>query len=89
MKKITEDWHKKVPKTTINDDLKKYKNDPFFLKKLAEANEMIANGEMPSFIYEMQAARAATYADALSSADSLMVAHEPQPEYGKKKEIEE
>ena len=76
----------KIYGITIDDSFEDYRNHKHFAKKLAKINQMIENGEMPSFVYENQAA---TYADALSSADSLMVAHEPQTEYGKKKEIEE
>ena len=76
----------RINNITIDDDFEDYRNDKFFVKKLADFNEFIERVGLPPEYYESQAA---TYADALSSADSLMVAHEPQPEYGKKKEIEE
>ena len=86
MEKIKKDWRKKVPITTINDDLKKYKNDPFFLKKLDEANKLIARIGLPPEFYERQAA---AYKDALSSAEPLATLNEPQAEYGVPKDIEE
>ena len=70
----------------IDESLKDYRNDKFFLKKLENFNKFIERVGLPPEYYESQAA---IYADALSSADSLMVAHEPQTEYGKKKEVEE
>ena len=86
MEKKKQDWRKKVPITTINDDLKKYKNDPFFLKKLDEANKLIARIGLPPEFYERQAA---AYKDALSSAEPLATLNEPQAEYGVPKDIEE
>ena len=85
MEKKKQDWRKKVPVTTINDDLKKYKNDIYFARKVAEVNQMIANGEMPDFVYERQAV---AYQDALSSSKSLATASEPQAEYGVPKDTE-
>ena len=85
MEKKKQDWRKKVPVTTINDDLKKYKNDIYFARKVAEVNQMIANGEMPDFVYERQAA---SYKDVLSSAEPLATANEPQAEYGVPKDTE-
>ena len=85
MEKKKQDWRKKVPVTTINDDLKKYKNDIYFARKVAEVNQMIANGEMPDFVYERQVV---TYKDTLSSAQPLATANEPQVEYGVPKDTE-
>ena len=76
----------RINKIVIDDNFKDYRNDKFFLKKLDEFNEFIERVGLPAEYYESQAA---TYADDFSSADSLMVAHEPQTEYGKKKEVEE
>ena len=76
----------RINNITIDDDFEDYRNDKFFIKKLDDFNKFIEKVGTPPEYHESQAA---TYADALSSADSLMVAHEPQPEYGKKKEIEE
>ena len=76
----------RINNITIDDNFEDYRNDKFFVKKLADFNEFIERVGLPPEYYESQAA---LYADALSSADSLMVAHEPQTEYGKKKEIEE
>ena len=85
MEKMTKDWRKKVPITTINDDLKKYKKDKFFLKKLDEANKMIARVGLPPEFYERQAV---TYEDVFSSAEPLATASEPQAEYGVPKDAE-
>ena len=82
---MKEDWRKKVPVTTINEDLKKYKNNIYFARKVAEVNQMIANGEMPDFVYERQVV---TYKDTLSSAQPLATANEPQAEYGAPKDTE-
>lgn len=86
MEKRKEDWRKKVPKTTINNDLQKYKNDPFFKEKLDKVNQMIANGEMPSFVYEMQKSQKTTYTDTILSDNVLSVANEPPLKYGAPKE---
>ena len=77
---------KKVSIVKVNNDLKKYKKAKWVLVKLAEAERILEESPLPDLYYERQAA---VYADDLSSADALMVAHEPQTEYGKKKEIEE
>ena len=76
----------RINNITIDDNFEDYRNDKFFVKKLDDFNKFIEKVGMPPEYYESQAA---IYTDALSSADSLMVAHEPQTEYGKKKEIEE
>ena len=76
----------RINNITIDDNFEDHRNDKFFVKKLDDFNEFIEKVGMPPEYYESQAA---TYADALSSADSLMVVHEPQTEYGKKKEVEE
>ena len=85
---------KKLDKTKvsiigINDDLKKYKNDRRFKKKLDEANKMIAEIGMPDIYYQSQAkiAKKHRYTDTLVEQE-LSVAHEPTPVYGKLKEEE-
>ena len=70
----------------VDDNFKDYRNDIYFARKLAEVNQMIANGEMPDFVYKR---RAASYKDVLSSAEPLATANEPQAEYGVPKDIEE
>ena len=34
----------------VDDTFKDYRNDIYFARKLAEVNQMIANGEMPDFV---------------------------------------
>ena len=79
----------KVSVIGINDDLKKYKNDKRFKKKLDEANKMIAEIGMPDIYYESQAKIVGKhrYTDTLVEQE-LSVAHEPTPVYGKPKEEE-
>ena len=69
----------------VDDNFKDYRNDIYFARKLAEVNQMIANGEMPDFVYERQAV---TYQDAFSSAEPLATASEPQAKYGAPKDTE-
>ena len=81
---------KETPKSeiygiTIDDSFKDYRNDKFFLKKLDEANKLIARIGLPPEFYERQAA---TYKDALPSAEPLATANEPQAEYGVPKDTE-
>ena len=70
---------------TIDDSFKDYRNDKFFLKKLDEANKLIARIGLPPEFYERQAA---AYKDALSSAEPLATLNEPQAEYGVPKDTE-
>ena len=69
----------------VDDTFKDYRNDIYFARKLAEVNQMIANGEMPDFVYERQVV---TYKDTLSSTEPLATANEPQAEYGAPKDTE-
>ena len=85
---------KKLDKTKvsiigINDDLKKYKDDKRFKKKLDEANKMIAEIGMPDIYYENQAKIVVKhrYTDTLVEQE-LTVVHEPTPVYGQPKEEE-
>ncbi len=70
---------------TIDDSFKDYRNDKFFLKKLDEANKLIARIGLPPEFYER---KAASYKDVLSSAEPLATANEPQVEYGVPKDTE-
>ena len=81
---------KETPKSeiygiTIDDSFKDYRNDKFFLKKLDDANKLIARIGLPPEFYERQAV---TYEDALSSTEPLATANEPQAEYGVPKDTE-
>ena len=81
---------KETPKSeiygiTIDDSFIDYRNDKFFLKKLDEANKLIARIGLPPEFYERQAA---AYEDALASSEQLATANEPQAEYGVPKDTE-
>ncbi len=47
MKSRKDEFSKKVPKVIINNNMKTYENDPFFVKKLADANEALKHVKLP------------------------------------------
>ena len=85
MELLMKNGQKKLPINKINDDLKKYQNDPCVLKKLAEVEKSIEENGGYEAIFE--ALRRYDLYD--TPTVELSVAHEPEAEYGAPKKTEE
>ena len=73
----------------INEDLKKYQKDKRVLQRVAEITALLAEDELPIFIFDMEEEVQAKkgYA-ALFEVEELSVVHEPASEYRASKPIE-
>ena len=84
MELLKEDKRKRKP-NKINDDLNKYKKDPYFLKKLEEDIKSIEeNGGFEAIFEALR-----RYDEYDTPTVELAVAQEPQAAYGVPKEVNE
>ncbi len=103
MENSEEEWSKKVPVTTIDASLDKYRYGKRVLAKLQEDKEWLAKVGMPDLYYEEQAKIKAKKQQNLNAqkvnkvksllyenqnTEKLLVAHEPMPEYNAPKQEE-